>query len=191
MENKIALVYNGKDYQIVLNEKVISTTQQIEDAYKSFETTIQNNQSKTDMKWEMIVEQVQNCDVEEVEIFQSYHAIQYKTVKYFQHTGMLFYMKDDEMLPLSGGIRLLLFLLERVGRKQLEKGEELIEICALATREGIVYHIKEDSFSLNSGMFNYGSVLYNFRTQEIYKGTHTESGTFAIFMEYVRSIVSE
>lgn len=87
MENKIALVYNGKDYQIVLNEKVISTTQQIEDAYKSFETTIQNNQSKTDMKWEMIVEQVQNCDVEEVEIFKSYHAIQYKTAKYFQHTG--------------------------------------------------------------------------------------------------------
>ena len=189
MENKVALVYDGKEYQIILNEKMIHTTQAIEEAYECFEKTIENNQSKTEMKWEKIIEQVQGLNVEGVEIFEAYHAIQYKTLKYFQHTGMLFDMKDEEMLPLAGGIRLLLFLLERIGRKQLEKAEDFIAICTLATKEGIVYHIKEDSYSLNSGIFNYGSVIYNFRTQDIHKGTHVEKAGFEIFRNYIEDIV--
>ena len=189
MENKVALVYDGKEYQIILNEKMIHTTQTIEEAYQSFEKTIENNQSKTEMKWETIIEQIQVLNVEGVEIFEAHHAIQYKTLKYFQHTGMLFDMKGEEMLPLSGGIRLLLFLLERVGKKQLEESEDFISICALATKEGIVYHIKEDTYSLNSGVFNYGSVIYNFRTQEIHKGTHVEKARFAMFRDYIEDIL--
>ena len=37
MNNKIALIYDGSHYQIVINEKVIMTVEKIEDAYMCFE----------------------------------------------------------------------------------------------------------------------------------------------------------
>lgn len=185
MENKIALIYDGNDYQVVVNENVITTEEKIEDAYKCFEKIVNNNTFKVTGKWEEIVNHIKELDLADVEIFETYHAIQYKTVKYFHNTGMLFYIGQGEMLPLMGGDRLLLFILEKVKSKQLDDSESFIDICAQATQESVVYHIKEDSFSLYSGIFNYGNVVYNFRTQEIHKGTHIEKGTFDMFKEYV------
>lgn len=190
MNNKIALIYDGSNYQIVINEKVIMTVEKIEDAYRCFEKTIHNNKSTATVSWETISSQVKQLELSEVEIFEDYHAIGYKTIKYFHNTGKLFYMNQGQMFPLNGDYRLLLFILERVVKKQLDESEGFIEICAKAMAEGIVYHIKEDTFSLYSAIFNYGNVTYNFLTKEIHKGTHTENGTFNVFKEYVLDIIA-
>lgn len=189
MENKIALIYDGNDYQVLVNDNIITTTEKIEDAYECFEKTINNNKFKATGNWETIVDSVKKLDLAGVEIFEAYNAIQYKTVKYFHKTGTLFYIGKGEMLPLMGGDRLLVFILERVAKKQLEDSESFVEICARANQEGIVYHIKEDSFSLYSAIFNYGNVTYNFRTQEIHKGTHIEKGSFDLFKQYILEVI--
>lgn len=189
MNNKIALIYDGSNYRIVVNEKAIATVEKTEEAYECFEKTIHNNKSTVATDWETMRGQIEQLGIDEVEIFDAYHAIQYKTVKYFHHTGKLFYMNQGDMFPLMGDYRLLLFILERVAKKQLDESEGFIEICAKATGEGIVYHLKEETFSLCSAIFNYGNVTYNFRTQEIHKGTHTESGTFKMFKDYILAII--
>lgn len=189
MNNKIALIYDGSNYQIVVNEKVITSVEKREDAYVCFEKTIHNNKSTVATDWETMRDQIEQLGIEDVEIFDTYHAIAYKTVKYFHNTGKLFYMHKGDMLPLMGDYRLLFFILERVAKKQLDESESFIEICAKATGEGIVYHLKEETFSLCSAIFNYGNVTYNFRTQEIHKGTHTESGDFKVFKDYVLEVI--
>ena len=83
MNNKIALIYDGSHYQIVINEKVIMTVEKIEDAYMCFEKTIHNNKSTATVSWETISSQVKQLELSEVEIFEEYHAISYKTIKYF------------------------------------------------------------------------------------------------------------
>lgn len=189
MNNKIALIYDGSSYQVAVNDKIVTTVDKIEDAYKSFEKTIQNNKSIAAGNWEVIRDEVKQFGVEEVEIFEAYHAIEYKTIKYFHNTGKLFCTEGGEMQPLSGDYRLLLFLLEKVGKKQLDDSESFVKVCARASEQGIVYSIKDDTFSLYNAIFNYGNVTYNFATQEIHKGTHTEKGTFKMFKDYVLEVI--
>lgn len=189
MSNKMALVYNGKDYQIVVNEEVIATLDKLDEAYQCFEKTLQNNQSALDGNWETMLKEIKELEVEGVELFEAYSAIQYKTIKYFHNTGKLFYMKGGDMFPLDGGCRLLLFLIQRVAQQEISESEDFIELCAEASKKGIQYRIKESSFTLASPIFNYGYVAYNFLTQEIHKGTHTEKDTFKAFKQYVEGVI--
>ena len=189
MTNKIALIYNENEYEIAINEKVIKTVETLEEAVDYFEKTIQNNKSMATINWDTICHEVKQLQLPEVEILEDYQAIGYKTIKYFHNTGKLFYMKQGQMFPLNGDYRLLRFILERVAKKQLDDSEQFVELCAKAMENRIVYYIKEETFSLYSAVFNYGNVTYNFLTQEMHKGTHTESGTFNEFKEYVVNII--
>lgn len=69
MNNKIALIYDGSNYQVLVNEKVIATVEKIEDAYDCFEKTIHNNKSTATVSWETISNQIKELGVAEVEIF--------------------------------------------------------------------------------------------------------------------------
>ena len=189
MDNKITLAYDGKTYQVAMNEQVIATVEKIEDAYKSFEKTIANNKLVVEGKWETIREQVEQFGLNDIEVFDSYQAIQYQTLKYFHQTGMLFYMEKEEMVALTGGYRFLLFLLERIAHNELDDSKDLIELCSEAIKEGIGYRIKEASLTLSSPVFNYGNVTYNFSNQEMHKGTQIEKVGFDVFKAYVLEVI--
>lgn len=189
MDNKITLTYDGKAYQVAMNKHVVATIENIEEAYKEFERTIANNKSVAEGKWETIRAQVEQFGINEIELFDSYQAIQYQTIKYFHQTGMLYHIDQEEMVALTGGYRFLLFLLERVAQHELEETKGLIELCSEAIKEGISYRTKEASLTLASPVFNYGQVAYNFSNQEMHKGTQIEKVSFDTFKQYVLEVI--
>lgn len=189
MDNQITLTYDGKAYQVAVNKSVVATFENREEAYKSFEKTIVNNKSEAEGKWESIRVQVEQFGLEDIEIFDSYEAIQYQTIKYFHQTGMLYHIDQEEMVALTGGYRFLLFLLERVAQKELEDTKSLIELCSEAIKEGISYRTKEASLTLASPVFNYGQVAYNFSNQEMHKGTQIEQVPFDTFKQYTLDVI--
>lgn len=189
MDNQITLTYDGKNYQVAVNKSVIATFENKEEAYKSFEKTIVNNKSEAEGKWENIRAQVEQFGLEGIEVFDSYQAIQYQTIKYFHQTGMLYHIDQEEMVALTGGYRFLLFLLQRVSQRELEDFKSLIELCSEAIKEGMSYRIKEATLTLASPVFNYGQVSYNFSNKEMHKGTQIEKVEFETFKQYTLDVI--
>ena len=103
MSHTISLVFEHNEYTIKLNETILNKEQDLEQAIELFRQEIKNNATSHTHSWEAMMERVKSLAVEAVTIQEEYKTMQLGSMKYFNHTGKVFYMGEGKMIPLEGG----------------------------------------------------------------------------------------
>lgn len=185
MGNKVALIFENNEYIIKLNETVLNKEQDMERAIEAFKQEVKNNATFNAYSWENVEAKVKGLEVEQVDINSEYKAISLGNMKYFNHTGKVFYMGDGKMIQLMGGFDFFYAVLEIIKEGQLKDSEILVSLCATIIEKGANYSLSEDGLSVTSAAFSYGAVAYHFTNGKMNKGTSSEKCNFESFSEFV------
>ena len=189
MRNKIVLAYENDEFSIAINGIIISTDNKIETSFEKFKQVIKNNSSTPGGDWEDIKESINQFALDGVEINDAYKTISFGAVKYFYNTSTVFYMREDQMVSLTGGYALLNFIFRIVSSKQISNCEALLELCAEAIEHKVSYRFEESSIIIASPVFDYGMAEYNFATKKIHKGASSQIGSFDEYKAYVLNLI--
>lgn len=187
MGNKITLVYEEGRLNICLNDTVIHTENDIDQATEYFKKVIKNNGKQQDNSWNEIKAIVENRECKDLEVNETYKTVTLGDMKYFHNTGNLVYMNEGKMILLIGGFRFVTFILERMDKEELKDYKKLLELCIKVIEEKATYRVQENAFIISSPVFDYGFVEYHFHNGQINKGSSSETGSFESFCEYAYS----
>lgn len=185
MSHKVTLTYENNEYVVCLGDTILTQDKDEERAILAFKNAIKNNMSHTTLSFEVMVEKVKALGMGQVEINESYKAIQCGDLKYFYHTGKAFYTGSNKMVLLNGGFDYFYEVMSIGAKKKVESINELVELCAIATEKGATYSLTEEGISIASAAFSYGNVGFNFANSKINKGTGSEKSTFETFKDLV------
>lgn len=185
MSQKVTLTYENNEYIVCLGNAVLAQDKDEERAILAFKNAIKNNMSQKTLSFKEMVEKVNVLGVKDIEINETYGAMQSGDLKYFYHTGKAFYTGSNKMVVLQGGFDYFYKVLSLGVNRQVESTDELVELCALAMEKGATYSLTEDSISIASAAFSYGNVGFNFVNSKLNKGTSSEKSTFEVFRSLV------
>lgn len=185
MSNIVTLVFENNEYVIKLNEKVLNKEQDMERAIEAFKQEVRNNAIFNAYSWENVEAKVKGLELEQVDINSEYKAMSLGNMKYFNHTGKVFYMGDGKMIQLIGGFDFFYAVLEIVKEGQLKDSEMLVSLCGAIIEKSANYSLSEDGLSVTSAAFSYGAVAYNFSNGKMNKGTSSEKCSFDTFVNFV------
>ena len=192
MNNKVCLIYQNGEYNVTLNDSVIKTDKDFDNAVYQFKQIIAKTSSNAETKsWESIHESVLAYKENEIEINDDYKTITFGSMKYFYTTGKVFYIADGEMLALKGGFDFFYFILSVVSKGDVNVAVSFIELCKEVISNNANYRITDSSISILSPSFNYGSAEYNFNSHKINKGASIVEGTFEDFKSYILSLLKK
>ena len=190
MNNKVALVYQNGEYNVTLNDSVIKTDKDFDNAVYQFKQTIASTSATAETKsWEVIKERVLAYEETLLEINSDYKTITFGAMKYFYTTGKVFYITNGEMIALKGGFDFFYFVLTVVSKGDVNACASFIELCKEVVANNANYRITDHSISVLSPSFNYGSAEYNFYSQKINKGASIVEGTFEDFKAYILGLL--
>ena len=190
MNNKVALIYQNGEYNVTLNDSVIKTDKDFDNAVYQFKQTIANTSSTAETKsWEVIKERVLAYENKGIEINNDYKTITFGTMKYFYTTGKIFYIAGGQMIALRGGFDFFHFILTVVAKGNADACASFIELCKQVVESNANYRITDSSISVLSPSFNYGSAEYNFNSQKINKGASVVEGSFEEFKAYILGLL--
>lgn len=189
MSNKVILVFEDNAYTVKFNETVISKSTDCESAIESFKNEIKNNSAKSSGIWEHNEAKVRSLDLEQVDINGAYQAMSLGDMKYFHHTGKVFYMGQGKMVQLSGGFDFFYTVLQLVESGQLKDSNALVGLCSEVVEKNINYSLNEEALSIVSAAFSYGMVSYQFAHAKMNKGTASEKCSFEAFSAFVKGII--
>lgn len=189
MSNKVMLVFEDQEYIVKFNETVISKSTDCESAIESFKNEIKNNSTKSSSSWENSEAKVRNLGLEQVDINRDYQAMSIGDMKYFHHTGKVFYMGQGKMVQLVGGFNFFYTVLQLVKEGQLKDSNALAILCSEVVEKHINYSLNEEALSIVSAAFSYGMVSYQFAHAKMNKGTASEKCSFEAFAEFVKGII--
>lgn len=185
MSQKLTLTYENNEYTVCLGNAVLAKDKDEERAILAFKNAIKNNMSQKTLSFEAMVEKVKALGVENIEINETYGAMQFGDLKYFYHTGKAFYTGSNKMVVLQGGFDYFYKVLCLGAKHYVESTNQLVELCAMAMEKGATYSLTEDSMSIASAAFSYGNVGFNFANSKLNKGTSSEKSTFEAFRSLV------
>ena len=192
MNNKVALVYQNGEYNVTLNDSVIKTDKDFDNAVYQFKQTIASTSATAETKsWEVIKEKVLEYDGTTLEINSDYKTITFGDMKYFYTTGKVFYITNGEMIALKGGFDFFYFILTVVSKGDVNTSASFIELCKEVVANNANYRITDHSISVLSPSFNYGSAEYNFYSKKINKGASIVEGTFEDFKAYILGLLKK
>lgn len=185
--SKIVLEYELGAFNIKMNDTVIKTEQELEDAVEVFKKVIKNNGMTQNVGWQEIVKSLQ--DFEEVEINHDYKTVGYRSLKYFYNTGQVFCMLAGNMQLLVGGLDTFRHIMEIMTNETIEDEKDLVDLCVYVRDHHGTYSLSEQTLYIAYGAFSYGSVGYNFKTGKMDKGTNSEKVDFETFKKYIVSVM--
>ena len=185
MSNKVALVFENNEYLIKLNETILNKEQDIDRAFEMFKQEIKNNSAFHTQSWEAIVSKVERLGIGQVDVNDAYKTMSLGNMKYFNHTGKVFYMGNGKMIQLVGGFDFFYAVLQMIHEKQLEESETLVSLCGEIIEKDANYSLSEDGLAVTSAVFSYGTVGYNFANGKMNKGTSSEKCSFDTFVSFV------
>ena len=185
MSNTVALVFENNEYVIKLNEAILNKEQDMERAFEIFKQEIKNNSALHTQSWNHIVDKVKSLEVGQVDVNDEYKTMSLGNMKYFNHTGKVFYMGKGKMTQLIGGFDFFYAVLQMIHEKQLEESETLVSLCSEVIEKDANYSLSEDGLSVTSAAFSYGTVGYNFANGKMNKGTSSEKCSFDAFVSFV------
>lgn len=189
MGNKITLTYENGEFNIAINENILYTEKEMEDALLKFNSVVKNNAIEQKNSWDAIEAEVNNYNIEEVEVNSQFKTVNFGKMKYFYNTDKVFYIQNDSMISLGGGYSLFNFVLKKINESKLENEENFLELCKISMLNKATFSANEDLVMIASPKFSYGIVEYNFATNKINKGTSSEKGSFEEFKNYVLEIL--
>ena len=192
MNNKVALIYQNGEYSVTLNDSVIKSDKDFDNAVYQFKQTIANTSGTSEPKsFEIIKEKVLEFENESLEINSDYKTITFGAMKYFYNTGKVFYISNGEMIALRGGFDFFYFILAVVSKGDTNACASFIELCKEVVANNANYRITDSSISILSPSFNYGSAEYNFNSKKINKGASIVEGSFEDFKSYILNILKK
>lgn len=183
--SKILLVYEDGEFNIKMNDTIIKKESELEEAVEAFKQTVKNNGVKQGLSWQDAVESLK--EIGQIEINGDYKTATFGSLRYFYNTGQVFYINEGQMKTLAGGLDVFKHLAEIISKGQDEKS--LVELCIHASECHATFSLSEQTLYIAYGAFSYGSVVYDFRSQKMDKGTSREKASFEAFRDYVLSIV--
>ncbi|MBE6024352.1 MAG: hypothetical protein E7231_14400 [Cellulosilyticum sp.] len=187
MINKVTLTYENHEYIVKLGEATLLQDKDEERALIAFKDAVKNNTANTSLSFEEMIEKVNALNLSEVEINETYKAMECGDMKYFYHTGKVFYTGQGTMVLLSGGFEYFYEVLKLLADQKVESSDNLVELCALVITKNATYSLTEDGLSISSAVFSYGHVGYNFVNSKMNKGTSSEKVSFKEFMTIVKA----
>ncbi|NKF08628.1 hypothetical protein J1C67_12740 [Clostridium gasigenes] len=189
MNNKIALTYENGEFNLTLNESIIKTGTDFDNAVYQFKQIIATTSSTSETKsWESIEKSILEYKDNGLEINNDYKTITFGPMKYFYTTGKVFYLSKGEMIGLRGGFDFFHFILTVASNGNIETCVSFIELCKEVVGSSGIYRITDSSITILSPRLNYGSAEYNFNSQKINKGASITQGTFEEFKSYILDI---
>lgn len=190
MDNKVILIYENNEYNIYLSGNIISTEKDCDVAIEKFKKTIAENTELSPSNWNSILTALSNVNDERLEINNEYKTITFGVMKYFSLTGKLFYIKDNQMQPLTGGIYTFKTVVTMATENLVDNYEEVLEFCTKVLNNKARVRMTESSIVVGSAAFHYGSAEFNFISNKINKGATIESGNFETFKKYVLQVLN-
>ncbi|MGL5354602.1 MAG: hypothetical protein ACRDA5_15015 [Clostridium sp.] len=189
MNNKVALIYENGNYNVTLNDTVIKTDKDFDNAVYQFKQTIATTTVSAETKsWESIEESISEYKNNGVEINSEYKTITFGSMKYFYTTGKVFFIANGEMIGLRGGFDFFYFILTVASNGDTKTCESFITFCKDVVTANATYKISDSSITILSPRLNYGSAEYNFKSQRINKGASITQGCFEEFKAYILNI---
>ncbi|MGL5086124.1 MAG: hypothetical protein ACRC68_10500 [Clostridium sp.] len=189
MNNKVALIYENGNYNITLNDTVIKTDIDFDNAVYQFKVTIANTTQTAETKsWESIEESIADYKNNDLEINSEYKTITFGSMKYFYTSGKVFFIANGEMIGLRGGFDFFHFILTVASNGDTKTCESFITFCKDVVTANATYKISDSSITILSPRLNYGSAEYNFKSQKINKGASITQGCFEEFKAYILNI---
>ena len=185
MGNTVALVFENNEYVIKLNETILNKEKDMERAFEIFQQEVKNNSALHAQSRESITDKVRRLGIEQVDINNEYKTMNLGSMKYFNHTGKVFYMGNGKMIQLVGGFDFFYAVIQMIYEKQLEDSEALVALCGTIIEKDAHYSLSEDGLIVTSAAFSYGAVGYNFTNGKMNKGTSSEKCSFDTFVKFV------
>ena len=185
MINKVTLTYENHEYIVKLGEAVLVQEKDEEKAIIAFKNAIKNNTATMVLSFEEMLEKIKRLHLKGIEVNETYKTMEYGEMKYFYHTGKVFYTGEGKMVLLLGGFDYFYKVLSLVDTHKIVDGNEFIKLCAIAIEKDATYNISEDEINISSAGFSYGNVGFNFTNHKLNKGTSSEKSTFDIFKKLV------
>lgn len=189
MNNKVALIYENNQYNVCINETVISTFKDFDQSISKFKETINDNITLHTNSWSNIEKDLSEFNNEKIKINSEYKSISFDNMKYFYKTNKIFYMRNGQMIPLIGGYNFVYFILSMNFNGSLKNCEELLEFCTKILESNSTYRVSESSIIIANAGFDYGSAKYNFSTGKLNKGATIIQCSFNEFKDYVLNII--
>lgn len=190
MSNKIALLYDDGNFNIIMNGKIVNVENDINKSFESFKQLIKNEASLNKISWEKIEQEVSVLEGSGIEKNDDYKTIALGKLKYFYNMERVVYINNGEMIPLRGGHYLFDFAYNVVANKDMKKYDEFLEFCKEIIDRKSNYRLTDSSIIVSSARLNYGSAEYNFKTEKINKGASVSIDTFTEFKKYIVSNIS-
>lgn len=190
MNNKVTLSFEDGKYKVCIDETVVNEDDNIDESFKRFKQIITNNSIKKSSAWEDIEESLNGINLKELQINSDYKTATFGIMKYFYNTSKVFYMTNEELVPLIGGYEFFCFIVNLISKGELNNYENLLELCKFIITSKANYRTSGSTIFVSSAKFSYGSVEYNFSTKKINKGTSLENGDFDEFKSYILSIIN-
>lgn len=185
MSNKVTLTYENNEYIVRLGEAVLAQDNDEERAILAFKHAVKNNMSQKTLGFEEMITKVRALNMDKVEINETYKSMQCGDVKYFYHTGKVFYVGEGKMVLLLGGFEAFYTMLNLVAEQKVDNIEMLVKLCVKVIEEKANYSLNEDEMTIASAAFSYGNVGYSFANHKLNKGTSSEKSTFNEFVKLV------
>lgn len=189
MGNKITLTYENGEFSVYINESIIYSDKEMENALLKFNAVVKNNAIEQSNPWEAIEGTIKSYNIEGIEINSQFKTVSFGKMKYFYNTDKVFYIDNSSMISLGGGYSLFNFVLSKLASGELENEEGFLVLCKTSMLNKAIFKAYEDIIMISSPKFNYGTVEYNFNTKKINKGTSNEKGSFEEFKNYVLDIL--
>lgn len=185
MASKVALIYEDGKYTVSINGVVVETFDNIDLSIEKFNQTIKNNANASERSWEFIEESIKSLNNKNLEINSQFKTIAIGAIKYFYNTGKIFYIGENNMIPLVGGYELVKFIAKTQELQNIDNANSFIDLCKFIIENRANYRTTEDSIIVFSPALSYGSVEFNFNTKRINKGVGIQDGSFEEFKQYI------
>lgn len=189
MNNKVTLVFENNEYTVKFNETILNKSTDCEGAIEIFKNEIKNNSTLNSSDWEKSEAKVRELAIEGLDINSEYKAMSLGEMKYFHHTGKVFYMGSGKMVQLVGGFEFFYTVLKLVKAGQLSNSNTFVGLCAEIIEQSATYSLNEEALSVASAAFSYGMVSYQFAHGKMNKGTASEKCSFEMFAEFVKATI--
>lgn len=189
MGNKVSITFENNEFNILINENIVSSEKHMETAIEKFKDIIKKNLAINSDSWENREAIALEFNDKRVEINSDYKSISFDNLKYFYNSNKCFYMENGKMIPLIGGFYIFTFIVRLVVSKEYEDYKDIVNFCDELAKYNVTYRTNEEVFTVASAAFNYGSAEYNFASGKIHKGASVVKGSFNEYKEYVLSII--
>lgn len=185
MIQKITLTYENGEYTIGLENAVLAVEQDEDKAIEAFRNAVKNNTGVKVLSFTEMMERIKSLGYDKVTINDTYQTMQLDDMKYFYHTGKVFYTGEGKMVLLAGGFDFFYQVVLLAAKGQIASGNDIVSLCAQIVEHYGTYSLTDDGLSVSSAVFSYGNVGFNFTNSKLNKGTSSEKADFEAFKTLV------